>query len=205
MPRVEGNESSHRSREVVVIIKPNYSPQPDSPNYEDYCRQKLMLYKPFRNEANLLCEHRNFVEAYTSYLQSGSVPTSLLDDIHSLQTHRSVESDIDDTDESTENELESRLQQNTRHVEEWMMICQHHLQVSEPSVDSSNEQVDWCHAARAYPNLAEMPSFITHHKQITPIQQNNTQTNPYLLQGKQLQAYVTGFGKTLRMGFFSEN
>ena len=72
-----------------------------------------------------------------------------------------------------------------------MMICQHHLQVSEPSVESSNEQVDRCHAARAYPNLAEMPFFITHHKQITPIQQNNIQTNPHVLQGKQLQAYST--------------
>ena len=83
MPCVEGNEPSHRSRGVEVIVKPNYSPQPDSPNYEDYCRQKL-LYKPFRNEANLLCDDRNFVEAYTSYLQAGNIPTSLLDDIHSL-------------------------------------------------------------------------------------------------------------------------
>ena len=36
-----------------------------------------------------------------------------------------------------------------------------------------------------------MPSFIAHHKQITHIQQNNTQTNPHLLQGEQLQAYST--------------
>jgi ATP-dependent DNA helicase PIF1 len=36
-----------------------------------------------------------------------------------------------------------------------------------------------------------MPSFITHHKQTTAIQQNNTLTNPHLLQGKQLQAYST--------------
>ena len=43
MRRVEGNEPSHRNREVVVIIKPNYSPEPDSPHYEDYCHQKLML------------------------------------------------------------------------------------------------------------------------------------------------------------------
>ena len=71
-----------------------------------------------------------------------------------------------------------------------MMICQHHLQISEHSEDSNSDHIDWCHAARAYPNL-EMPSFITHHKQTTPIQQNNTHANPQLLQGKQLQAYCT--------------
>ena len=99
-----GNEPSHRSREVVVIIKPNYSPDPDSPHFEDYCHQKLMLYRPFRNEADLLGENRNFVQAYTSYLQSGNVPTTLLDDLHLLQLNRTV--DTDDSDE-TENDLAS--------------------------------------------------------------------------------------------------
>jgi hypothetical protein len=131
MPRVDGNEPSNRSREVVVIVNPNYSPQPDSPNYEDYCRQKLMLYKPFRNEADLLGENRSFIHAYKSYLQLGNVPTTLLDDIQSLQLHRTVESDTDDSNETTENELDNGLQQTTRQMEEWMMICQHHLQVTE--------------------------------------------------------------------------
>lgn len=106
MPRVEGNEPSHRSREVVIIIKPNYSPEPGSPHYEDYCRQKLMLYTPFRNEADLLGDHTNFIQTYT-YLQSGNVPRTLLDDIHSLQLHRNV--DTDDSNDSTENELANSI------------------------------------------------------------------------------------------------
>ena len=95
MPRVEGNEPSHRSREVVVIIKPNYSPEPDSPHYEDYCRQKLMLYRPFRNEADLLGENRNFVQAYTSNQEMYS---TLLNDLHLLQLNRTV--DTDDSDKT---------------------------------------------------------------------------------------------------------
>ena len=83
-----------------------------------------------------------------------------------LQFHRTV--DTDDSDETTENEneLANSQQHSTRQVEEWMMICQHHLQMSEHSEDSSSEQLDLCQAARAYPNLEEMPSFITHHKQL---------------------------------------
>ena len=34
-----------------------------------------MPYRPFRNEADLLGEHRNFIQAYT-YLQSENVPTA---------------------------------------------------------------------------------------------------------------------------------
>jgi hypothetical protein len=59
MPRGT-NDLSLRTKEVVVIIKPHYRPDPDSPQYEDYCRQKLMLHKPFRNETNLIGEHVSF-------------------------------------------------------------------------------------------------------------------------------------------------
>ena len=33
-----------RNKAVVVIIKPHYSPDPNSNNYDQYCQQKLMLH-----------------------------------------------------------------------------------------------------------------------------------------------------------------
>ncbi len=43
-----------RTIEVVVIPRPYCPPDPDGPHYEQYCRQKLMLHKPFRQIDNLL-------------------------------------------------------------------------------------------------------------------------------------------------------
>ena len=38
MPRGQANDPSVRTKEVVVIVKPHYYPDPDGPHYEDYCR-----------------------------------------------------------------------------------------------------------------------------------------------------------------------
>ena len=67
-----------------------------------------MLYKEFRNEAELLGGHANFVQAYTAYLQSGDVPTTLLNDIHSLQ----LQIGTDDTAENTDTHSELITSQN---------------------------------------------------------------------------------------------
>ena len=54
----------------------------DGPIYEQYCEQKLMLQKPFRDESQLLNGHDSFTEAYADYLNTGNVPACLWDDIH---------------------------------------------------------------------------------------------------------------------------
>ena len=82
-----------------------------------------MPYRPFRNEADLLGEHRNFIQAYTSYIQSENVPTSLADDIQSLQqqlTADTNDSDVNHTEHDTE--LDGIQHGSTRQVEEWMNI-----------------------------------------------------------------------------------
>lgn len=38
---------------VIVRIFPRLSPSPEDPNYEEYCRIKIMLHHPFRDLATL--------------------------------------------------------------------------------------------------------------------------------------------------------
>ena len=63
MPR-QGGEPKPRNKKVVVIVRPHISSDPDGPNYEQCCKQRLMLNKPFRNETELLNGHETVTEAY---------------------------------------------------------------------------------------------------------------------------------------------
>ena len=56
-----------------------------------------MLHVPFRHQGELLGNYTTFA---ASYLQSGSIPTSLEDDIHQLQQLSQQPSDDDDTEVS---------------------------------------------------------------------------------------------------------
>ena len=75
---------------------PHCSPDPDSPKYDEYCQQKMMLYKPFRQVEELLDEHDTFVAVYADFLQSGNVPPSLEEDIHRLEQNTQQSSEDDD-------------------------------------------------------------------------------------------------------------
>ena len=77
MPKELGTEPKKRSKEVIVTPKPYCSPDPSGPNYEQYCRQSLMQYKPFRDINELKTGFNSFTEAYADFLQSGNIPLSL--------------------------------------------------------------------------------------------------------------------------------
>ena len=49
MPKERSAEPTHRRKHVIVIVCPYRSPDPNGPNYEQYCQQKLMLYVKFRH------------------------------------------------------------------------------------------------------------------------------------------------------------
>lgn len=87
-----------RRKNVVVIVRPYYSPDPTGPNYEQYCKQKLMLYIPFRQVDQIKDNCDNYIDAYMQFLQSGDAPTSLDDDIFRLE--QEIEDDPDDTTET---------------------------------------------------------------------------------------------------------
>ena len=93
-PKVIGSMPSRRRKDVVVITRPYYSPDPTGPQYDKYCQQKLMLYVPFRNIEELLNGRSTFEDAYVFFLhsRSGTIPRSMLDDIHRLeQSQQSTE------------------------------------------------------------------------------------------------------------------
>ena len=59
-----------------------------------------MLHVPFRHQSELLGNHTTFTAAYADFLQSGSIPSSLEDDIHRLQQLSQQPSQDEDTEVS---------------------------------------------------------------------------------------------------------
>ena len=98
MPKELGSNPSCRRKKVVVIVRPFCPPDPNGPKYEQYCRQKLMLYKPFRRQEELVAEDDTYAAAYAVFLQSGNAPCSLEDDIHRLE-QRPHQPSVDDNTE----------------------------------------------------------------------------------------------------------
>ena len=49
-----GDNLVHRKKEVVVIVRPYCSPNPEGPKYDQYCRQKLTIHQPFCQVDELL-------------------------------------------------------------------------------------------------------------------------------------------------------
>ena len=47
IPKRIGDNLVCRKKEVVVIVRPYCSPDPEGPKYEQYCWQKLMIHQPF--------------------------------------------------------------------------------------------------------------------------------------------------------------
>lgn len=85
MPRELSAEPNLRRKEVIVVIRPYYPPDPNGPHYEQYCCQKLMLHISFRRITELLGEHATYAMAYATFLHSATVPSSLEDDVRRLQ------------------------------------------------------------------------------------------------------------------------
>ena len=183
IPRKIEDQPSLRRKPVIVIFRPYCSPDPNGPQYEQYCRQKLMLYMPFRQLQHLLAEFSTFTAAYAHFLHSGAVPSSLEDDIQRLE-QQSIQSneDNDDTNDQS-NSQPSYLAQ-----EDWMLLCQlHPAQIDSDS--TSHTDVDWTEAAKAYSNLHEMATFVSRHKEAALPQLFTTTADIQQLQSKQRKVY----------------
>ncbi len=53
MPKELGAQPNKRRKNVVVITRPYYPPDPAGPKYEQYCQQSLMKHKSFRQVSDL--------------------------------------------------------------------------------------------------------------------------------------------------------
>ena len=63
MPKTLGSQPTRRNRQIVVIPRPYCSPDPADPKYEQYCRQRLMQHKCFRQLYHLLAGNETYIEA----------------------------------------------------------------------------------------------------------------------------------------------
>ena len=144
LPKQVGVQLLHCSKSVVVIIRPYILPDPEGPKYEEYCLQKLMLYRPFCQQQTIIAGFDTYAEAYTDFLQSGNVPPSLLDDIHRLEQQTPQVDEEDDIDEL-------HTHSSPRTSEEWMLLCQLNSQLQHDTV--SIEDFDWTNSAQNYANL----------------------------------------------------
>ena len=85
IPKRLGDDLVRSKKEVVVIVHPYCSTDPEGPKYEQYCRQKLMIHQPFRQVDDLLGACEKHSSAYRQFLRCGKVPPSLADDIYRLE------------------------------------------------------------------------------------------------------------------------
>ena len=84
IPKKKGVAFVPRKKEVLVIPRPYCSPDPDGPQYEQYCRQN-MLYQPFRQLEDLLAGYQSHEDAYAAFLKSEKASVSLANDIQQLE------------------------------------------------------------------------------------------------------------------------
>lgn len=75
-PRNCGSESNPRQKKVVVVVRPYTLPDPNGPQYKQYCKQKLMLHEPFKREDELLNTQDTSAKACEVYM-SGNIAQSL--------------------------------------------------------------------------------------------------------------------------------
>lgn len=96
MPRELGTAPKHQKMKIVNV-QPHCSPDPNSPKYEQYCKQKLMLHIPFRNIDQIKGACEEFSEAYSIFLTSANLPPSLEDDVRRLSEHHMAQEEEEES------------------------------------------------------------------------------------------------------------
>ena len=81
-----------------------------------------MLHRPFREYQQLKAGCDTYAEAFAGYLQSGSIPPSLEDDLYRLQQQQQHQQDPGESDSDTE-DLSDEQGQHNQAREEWMLLC----------------------------------------------------------------------------------
>ena len=186
MPKSVGEEPVVRKKMVVVRVRPHCSPNTSGLQYEQYCQQKLMLHRPFREYQQLKAGYDTYAEAFAGYLQSGSIPPSLEDDLYRLQQQQEQQ-DSGESDSDSE-EVSDEQGQHNQAREEWMLLCSN-LQQSPEEQEETQQSTDWTAAAQLYPNLQEAPRFVTHAKENAQLQVPTSTADPERLQAKQRLVY----------------
>ena len=151
MPKGVGEEPVARKKMVVVRVRPHCSPDTSGPQYEQYCQRKLMLHRPFREYQQLKAGYDTYTEAFAAYLQSGSIPPPLEDDLYWLQQQQQQQQDPGESDSDSEELSDEQGQHN----QPWKSGCCSvpNLQQSGEEQEETQQSTDWTAVAQLYPNL----------------------------------------------------
>ena len=142
-----------------------------------------MLHRPFREYQQL----KAGCDTFAGYLQSGGIPPSLEDDLYRFQQQQQLQQDPSESGSDSE-ELSDDQGQHNQAREEWMLLCSN-LQQSAEEQEETQQSTDWTAVAQLYPNLEEVPRFITHAKENAQLQVPTSTADPERLQGKQRLVY----------------
>ncbi|KAJ3505917.1 hypothetical protein NLJ89_g7163 [Agrocybe chaxingu] len=84
------------STKVIVRTYPRFSPNPEDPRYDDYCRTKVILHHPFRSVDTFVSEDQSWIEVYAQCRAAGHV--------HMADTLRCWEDENREVDKEEEDE-----------------------------------------------------------------------------------------------------
>ena len=153
MPKSVGLDPVSRKKEVVVIVIPFCS---TGPQYEQYCRQKLMLHQPFRHLDELLGGLETHSQAYSAFLQSSA------NDIHRLEAAQRVDREDNEVNafvaalndckiifiiiiRTQEQDQDETDESDGHRIDDWMLICQHNAEFGQAT--GEEEDCVWSLAA----------------------------------------------------------
>ncbi|KAF5331234.1 hypothetical protein D9611_013064 [Ephemerocybe angulata] len=93
-------------KEVILRVFPRYSPNPESPQYENYCRTKVVLHHPFRQLSDLRTdENQPWAQVFARCRVEGHVHPK--DTLRCWEhENRELEEEEDDEDEELQRDLE---------------------------------------------------------------------------------------------------
>ena len=163
---IVNGELRKRSTKVIVRIFPSFSPNPQSPNYGQYCKYQLIKFKPWSNfpanawngEQNTEQTNEYYISAYQRFLEMDTVQNYMPNytvELGRVQQFLSNEEQSDDDDEPQTHEDQ----------EEWAQLCQLHQ--SFDIVNQNDADVDWSLSANLLPQdiLLECPTWIPTQRQ----------------------------------------
>ncbi len=115
------------STTVILRVFPRYSPNPEDPNYEQYCRTKILLHHPFR-----ILEPQAWEDVFSLCQSDRHVHPP--DTLRSLLNDRPSAADEDDEDEDVEPDPDAFLMDEA----DWQMFAQLYPGAALPEFDSSD-------------------------------------------------------------------
>lgn len=163
---------------AIVTVIPRYSSDRNGVQYEDYCRQQMLLRAPFRSVADCLQNgrYRTYQAAYEEAIEAGTlvpIVTRLTEDDLNIGNDGLNGDNVDVPDDAA-NSQDRRSAADLRHtarVEEqrirqqadWMMAIdpQQHANNDAEFDDFLNDpNIDWAADGRRYNDLNELRSFL---------------------------------------------